>query len=854
MSKFFVNKTEYDYPDDRKLMGILRDDLKLLSVKDGCAEGACGACTVLVDGKPTKACVFTVKMIAGKEVTTLEGLSKKEQDVFSYAFGKAGAVQCGFCIPGMIMCAKALIDNNPDPTRIEAADCIRNNYCRCTGYKKIIDGIILAAKIFREGTEVNFDKKALTIGEDCIRCDAVDKALGRAKYADDIYLDNMIYGSCVRAAFPRARVKKIDIEEAKKLPGVVGIITAKDLPGKMTGHLKKDWFALIDVGDITHYLGDAIVAVYAEDKNTLEKAKELVKVEYEELPAVFNPYDAMKKDAPIVHEEENTGSNILVEKHIKRGNPDEAIEKAKYKVTKTYKTPWTEHAFLEPECAVAIPLQDGGVMLYSSDQSTYDTRRECANITCLPEEKIIVENSFVGGAFGGKEDMTIQPLTCLGAIKFNRPVKMKLTRQESMQIHPKRHPMDVTLTTACDENGILVGMKCEVVSDTGAYASLGGPVLERACTHAAGPYNYQNVEIKGKAVYTNNPPGGAFRGFGVTQTCFATEMNIDLLAEMVGIDYWEIRRRNAIKPGDVLPNGQVADESTGLVETLEAVKDIYYKNKNVGIACAMKNAGVGVGLPDYGRVKLVVKNGIVEIHSAASENGQGVGQVLTQMVSHELKLSTDKILWKNSNSDTDPDSGCSSGSRHTLITGEACVRAVRKLKEDFKSDLNALEGKVYEADFFEPTDKLGADKEFPISHVGYGYATQLCILNDDGTVKEMVGAHEVGRAMSKKGVEGQIEGGIVMSLGYALTENLKVENGRVNAKYGTYGLFRANKVPEITSIVVEKEGMKFANGAIGCGEITAIPTAPAIALAYYRKDREFRNELPLINTPYSPKK
>ena len=246
MSKFFVNKTEYDYPDDRKLMGILRDDLKLLSVKDGCAEGACGACTVLVDGKPTKACVFTVKMIAGKEVTTLEGLSKKEQDVFSYAFGKAGAVQCGFCIPGMIMCAKALIDNNPDPTRIEAADCIRNNYCRCTGYKKIIDGIILAAKIFREGTDISFDKKALTIGEDSIRCDAVDKALGRAKYADDIYLDNMIYGSCVRAAFPRARVKKIDIEEAKKLPGVVGIITAKDLPGKMTGHLKKDWFALMN--------------------------------------------------------------------------------------------------------------------------------------------------------------------------------------------------------------------------------------------------------------------------------------------------------------------------------------------------------------------------------------------------------------------------------------------------------------------------------------------------------------------------------------------------------------------------------------------------------------------------------
>ena len=853
MAKFFVNGKEYELADEKKVMPFLRDELKLLSVKDGCSEGACGTCTVLMDGVPTKACVLTAKRAEGKQILTIEGFTDREKDVFKYAFGTTHAVQCGFCIPGMVVCAKALIDKNNNPTRIEAADAIKNNYCRCTGYKKIIDAIVLAAKIFRENLPVSFEKKALALGESPIRVDAIDKTLGIAKYADDIYLDNMIYGSCVRAEYPRARVKKIDIEEAKKFPGVVGILTAKDLPGKMTGHLKKDWFALIDEGDITHYLGDAIVAVYAKDKDTLEKAKALVKVEYEVLPAVFDRYEAMKSGAPIVHEEENTGTNILVEKHIKRGNPDEAIKNAKFKVTKNYKTPYTEHAFLEPECAVAIPLQDGGVMVYSSDQSTYDTRRECSNITGLPEEKIIIENTFVGGAFGGKEDMTIQPLTALAAIKFNCPVKMKLTRKESMQIHPKRHPMDVTLTTACDENGILVGMKCEVVSDTGAYASLGGPVLERACTHAAGPYNYQNVEINGTAVYTNNPPGGAFRGFGVTQTCFATEMNINLLAEMVGIDYWEIRRRNAIKPGDVLPNGQIADESTGLEETLDAVKDIYYKNKNVGIACAMKNAGVGVGLPDYGRCKIVVKDGIVEVHSAASENGQGIGQVLIQTVSNELKLSTEFISWKNSNSKNDPDSGCSSGSRHTLITGEACLRAVKMMAKDYKGDLKALEGKVYEADFFEPTDKLGADKEFPVSHVGYGYATQLCILNDDGTVKELVGAHEVGKAVNKLGVEGQIEGGLVMSLGYALTEDLQVVEGKVNAKYGTYGLFRANKVPELTSIVVEKKGMRFANGAIGCGEITAIPTAPAVALAYYRRDGEFRSELPLKNTPYSKK-
>ena len=854
MAKFFVNGKEYELEDDKRVMGFLRDELRLLSIKDGCAEGACGACTVLVDNIPTKICVQTAKRIEGKHILTIEGFTDREKEVFKYAFGKAQAVQCGFCIPGMVICAKALIDKNNNPIRIECADAIKNNYCRCTGYKKIIDAIMLAAKIFRENLPVKFEDKVMSMGDSDIRVDAPDKTIGIAKYADDIYLDNMIYGSCVRALYPRARVKNIDIEEAKKLDGVVGILTAKDLPSKMTGHLKKDWFALIDVGDITHSLGDAIVAVYAKDKETVEKAKSLVKIDYEVLPAVFDRYEAMKEGAPIVHEEEDKKTNILVEKHIKRGDPDTAIKNAKYKVTKKYTTPWTEHAFLEPECAVALPLKDGGVMIYSSDQSTYDTRRECSYITGLPEDKIIVENTFVGGAFGGKEDMTIQPLTCVAALKFGVPVKMKLTRQESMQIHPKRHPMDVTLTTACDENGILVGMKCEVVSDTGCYASLGGPVLERACTHAAGPYNYQNVEIHGTAVYTNNPPAGAFRGFGVTQTCFATEMNINLLADMVGIDYWEIRRRNAIKPGDVLPNGQIADESTGLIETLDAVRDYYYNNKYVGIACAMKNAGVGVGLPDYGRCKIVVNNGIVEVHAGASENGQGIGQVLVQIVSNELKIPIGKILWKNSNSATDPDSGCSSGSRHTLITGEACLRAIKEFSKDYISngkDLNKLNGKEYVADFFEPTDPLGADKEFPVSHVGYGFATQLCILNDDGTIKEMVGAHEVGKAVNKLGVEGQIEGGMVMSLGYALTENLKIVDGKVTAKYGTYGLFRANKVPELTSIVVEKDGMKYANGAIGCGEITAIPTAPAIALAYYRKDTEFRTELPLKNTPYA---
>ena len=852
MVKFFVNGKEYEFDDERKVIDCLRDDLNLLSVKDGCSQGACGTCTVLIDGEAKKCCVQKARMVAGKHIITVEGLSDREKEVFTYAFGRAGAVQCGFCIPGMVMCAKGLIDKNNNPGRVDVVNAIRNNYCRCTGYKKIIDGILLAAKMLRENTTPKDEDKVLKVGDSPIRCDAYDKVLGRAKYADDYVFDDMLYCSAVRSSFPRARVKKIDISEAEKIDGVVKVLTAKDITGsKITGHLKQDWNVLIEEGHITNYLGDAIALVYAENKEALEKGKAAVKIEYEELEFVNSAWRGMEKDAPIVHEGDKT--NILVEKTINRGDVEKALKKSKYVVHEIFSVPYTDHAFLEPECCVALPL-DGGVYIYSSDQSTYDTRRECANILGLPEEKVIVENSFVGGAFGGKEDMSCQPYAALGAYILKRPVKSFLTRDESLLCHPKRHPMDMDFTMGCDENGKITALSAIVVADTGAYASLGGPVLERACTHAAGPYNYKNVFVKGYAVYTNNPPSGAFRGFGVTQTCFATEMCINKLAKLSGIDPWKIRFINAVKPGEVMTNGQIADKSTGIVETLKAVKDIYYKNKNVGIACAMKNAGVGVGLPDYGRCVLEVKDGKVIIYCGASENGQGVSEVLTQIVSERLKLPKSKIVWVNSTTEHAPDSGCSSGSRHTLISGEAAVQAsLAMLKEFNGKNLDKLEGKRFYGEYFEPTDKFGSDKKNPKSHIAYGYATQVCILNDDGTIKQMVGAHEVGKAVNKISVEGQIEGGIVMGMGYALTENLKVENGKVGAKYGTYGLFKADKVPEIEPIIIDKKGIKYSNGSIGCGEIVTIPTAPAIAGAYYNKDGNFRTILPLKDTPYERK-
>ena len=849
MATFTVNGKTVTVEQNQKLLRLLRDTLGLTSVKDGSSEGACGTCTVLIDGKPTKACIPQTDKLEGKTILTVEGLSDFEREVYTYAFGHAGAVQCGFCIPGMVISAKALLDKNQNPTREEAAFAIRNNICRCTGYVKIIDAILLAADLFRTGSVPKSDEN-WSLGARVPRIDVAEKVTGTGIYPDDIYLEGMIYGSAVRSAYPRARVLAIHTEEAEALPGVVGVFTASDIPGSnKVGHLKKDWDTMIAVGDITHYLGDAICLVAAETPEILARAKALVKVDYEELPMVRSPREAMLPDAPLVHRE----GNLLSHKHIQRGNPAEAIAKSKYMLTQRFYTPWTEHAFLEPECAVAYPDGDG-IMVLSTDQGAYDTQHEIMGMLGWPAERVKVRNCLVGGGFGGKEDVTVQHHAALIACLTHRPVKVKLTRTESLLIHPKRHPMEMEFSLGCDENGIIQGVAAEVIADTGAYASLGGPVLERACTHAAGPYNYQNFEIDGWAYYTNNPPAGAFRGFGVTQTCFCIESLLNRMADLVGITPWEIRYRNAIRPGQELPNGQIVDDSTGLVETLEAVKPYCDNAKYVGLACAMKNAGVGVGIPDTGRVRLTVEDGKVHIFAGASCIGQGLGTVLTQMVCGQTGIAPEDVVYERSNTYFAPDSGTTSGSRQTLFTGEACRRACQDLRAALDGgNLNALNGQEFYGEYLGRTDPLGADVPNPVSHIAYGYATQVCILDEDGKIQQMVAAHDVGKAVNPLSVEGQIEGGVVMSMGFALTERYPLTDCKPTAKYGTLGLFRANQIPEITAIVVEKEGLDVACGAIGVGEITSIPTAPAIADAYYRYDGKFRTSLPLEDTPYARK-
>lgn len=1027
--RFTVNGQEVVTEKKASMLRFLRDDLKLYSVKDGCSQGACGACMILADGKPVRSCVLKTQKASGMKLLTVEGLSVPEKEAFVYAFGTSGAVQCGFCTPGMVMSAKALLDVNPDPSDDQIKDAVKGNICRCTGYQKIIEGIRLAGAILRGEEKIDRSREEgedYGVGRPAFRVDVRRKTLGYGKYPDDIGpeyfiregseralelekafsqagdqaalalsgavfgsgrhlkagsvicraddpgctlctivdpdLPDMAYCGAVRSRYARARILKIDTSKAKSLPGVLGVLTAKDVPVNKVGHIIYDWDVMIEEGSVTHMCGDAICLVVAESPYLLEKAKELVEIEYEILPVVRTPEEAARSDAPLLH----PGGNLCESRHIVRGNPKEALARSKYVVTEQFETPFTEHAFLEPECAVSFPYKSG-IKILSTDQGAYATRKETAHMLGWEEDRVVVENQLIGGGFGGKEDVSVQHLSALAAWIFRRPVKMKLSRQESIEFHPKRHAMKGTFTLGCDENGILQAIDCEFTFDTGAYASLCGPVLERACTHAVGPYCYQNTDIRGYGYYTNNPPAGAFRGFGVCQTEFAVESVLNLLAEKVGISPWEIRYRNAIEPGKVLPNGQIADVSTALKEALLAVRPYYEQNPGrAGIACAMKNAGVGVGLPDDGNARLVVKNGTVVIYTCASDIGQGGYTVFCQDTAQATGLPKGRLLMGICNTENAPDSGMTSGSRQTLVTGEAVRGAAfllrdamtaaqivldrmesgygegisykdpdqlkevqneilsllkgseaclhprispedtvsygngtqyapgtlkgpfvslnMKIAEDGSISgqgsgidqgtygrrgsqtrisgcpvkdpdrvLGFLEGMRFSYRYFEPTDPLGADVPYPKSHIAYAYAACCAVLDDDGRVEEIYSAYDAGKVVNPIAIQGQIEGGILMGMGYACTEHFPLEECRPKGKFGTLGLLRAPQIPKIKAILVEKEElMGVSYGSKGIGEITTIPAAPAIAGAYYAKDHKLRRKLPMDHTFYRP--
>ena len=848
MAQFTVNGQMITTDEDENLLEYLRETLRLTSMKNGCGEGACGACMVLINGLAMRACLQTLARVDGKTVLTVEGLSEREKQVYTWAFAEAGAVQCGFCTPGMVISAKALLDKDPEPSPARIKEALRGNICRCTGYVKIEKAILMAAGALRGETVVPA-AAGCGVGERASRIDAAEKILGTGEYVDDMKVPGMLYAAVLRTPLARARILSIDVEAARSLEGVTAVMTAADIPGeRLWGHLKHDWPAMIAIGEETRYIGDSLAIVAARTKKIARKAVEMIRLEYEELPPILSPQAAMAADAPPLH----PGGNILSKVDFSRGDAQAAIQTAAHVVTRSYQTPPTEHAFLEPESALAVPDETGKITVYIASQSVFDDHHGIAAILGLPANQVRVVSKLVGGAFGGKEDLSVQHHAALLAQKTGKPVKLTLTRQESIRVHPKRHAMELTLTTACDEAGKLVAMKARIVADTGAYASLGGPVVQRACTHVSGPYSIPNIEISGVAVYTNNPPAGAFRGFGVPQSNFASEMNLNLLADLTGLSPWEIRFRNALEPGAVMATGQIADASTAIKETLLAVKEEYETAKVAGIACAMKNTGLGVGVPDTGRAILRIRQGKVEILTGAACVGQGLGTVLRQIVCETAPVGADNVTLHAPDTDVTPNAGTTTASRQTLFTGEAVRQAAIALGEAMKSaSLAELDGQEFAGQYRGETDPLNSDKPHPVNHVAFGYATQVVCLSESGWLRKVVAAHDVGRAINPTTIEGQIEGAVAMGLGYALQEDFPLKRGVPTAKFGTLGLFRSTDMPEIKIQLIEKNPSALAYGAKGIGEIATIPTAPAVAGAYYRYDKIFRTQLPLANTKYS---
>ncbi len=843
--------------DGTSLMTVLRGQAGLISPKNGCApQGSCGACTVLVNGRAVSSCVYAARQAAGATVVTLEGLDPHERHVFAHAFAATGGLQCGFCIPGIVVAAKHLLERHPRPTRAEIAEALNNHVCRCTGYVKIIDAIDLAARALQGDPLPALDLSG-RIGTSLPKQDAEALALGDRPFIDDMTVPGMLFGAFLFSPRPRIAVRRLDTAAAAAAPGVARVFTAADVPGeRWQGLIYRDWPILVAEGEPTHCVGDILAAVVAETEAQARQAVALIGLDYEDLPGVFTPEEALAPGAPRVHAGHE---NLLSRSIVRRGDADAALASSAFVETRTFTTQRIEHAFLEPESCLAVPLapaldaRSPVLEVFSQGQGVFDDRRQIASILGVPEARVQVTLVSNGGAFGGKEDLSIQGQVALMAWLTGRPVKATLTRDESIRLHPKRHPITMTYTVGCDADGRLTAVRARMIGDKGAFASVGTKVLERAAGHACGPYKVPAVDVEALAVYTNNLPCGAMRGFGANQAAFAIEGMLDVLAERAGVDAWDIRWRNALDTGDTFCTGQVLDGGVGLKQTLLAVKDAYRGARYAGIACGIKNVGIGNGMPESGQVVAEFGDGgRITLYSGFTEMGQGFYTTMIQCFCDAAGLDADRVRVVVDTSRPVP-CGMTTASRATVLGGQAARRAGEQVRADLARGLtrDGLSGRTYVGEYVvDKTTALEADVPNPRTHLTFGFATQVCILDDRGRLQRVVAAHDVGRVINRHLVEGQIEGAVHMGLGYALTEDLPLEHGvPVSSRLRDLGLLRARDMPEVDVILVESLDPEGPFGAKGVGEIGLVPTAPAVAAALYRFDGVRRFSLPMKDSP-----
>ena len=827
------------------LLGALRDELGVISAKDGCApSGQCGACTVLVGDKARVACQTSLERTDGETVTTLEGFDELELQRYCDIFAAHGALQCGFCIPGILVRAKALIEKKGQAlTRDETARHLGAHLCRCTGYIKILDAILdIASGVNREPQPLK------GVGSRGTKYEADVLAAGVRPFIDDMQVDGLLHGALRLSDHARADIIAIDVEAALSVEGVAGIFTAADIPGEIrVGLIHKDWPVMIPVGGRTSFLGDVLAVVVADDRMTAVEAAALVQVEYRVHQPMTDPVRVVDSDEDAVW---GLKGNILSKSAYQRGDVDSVLEQSAHVVSETFQTQRVEHAFLEPESTLAVPT-DGGLYVYTGGQGIWDDRNDIARVLDLDPSLITTELVSNGGAFGGKEDMSNQVHTALSAWLLGKPVQITLSREQSLLMHPKRHPIRMTYEAGCDENGKLTGLRARMLGDSGPYASVGMKVLERAAGHATGPYVLQAVDVEAIAARTNNPVCGAFRGFGANQAQFAMEGIIDRLAEKVGINGWEIRSLNVVNPGDVWGPGQIMDDGClGARACLDAVKPAYDQaiqdGLPVGIGLGLKNSGLGNGFDEI--AKAVVRfeaDGTIEVRHCWTEMGQGVHNVALQVAVEELGVAAEQIK-VIVDSTRELGAGQTTGSRGTLMGAGAVQDACRNALLD-----GCQVGLDYEGSYrINWTNSLSEGLENPVIHSTFGYASQLVVLNpDDGEVRNVVAAHDVGRAVNPMLCEGQIEGAVHMGLGYALTEGFPTDSsGRpTNTTFRSLDIIRPKDMPPVDVIIIESPQPGSPYGIKGVGEIGLVPTAGAVAAAVRSYDDSWPTELPMRN-------
>lgn len=891
------------------LAELLRNQLRLTGTKVACGESECGSCTVLVDGEPVLACMYPAQRAAGKSVLSIEGLAEEftakrgsNGNTASLACGlhplqeafiEHGAVQCGFCIPGQIMTAHALLERDADPSREDLRVALKDTLCRCGGYPSIESAILAAARSLRTGEPIHPPLIAesatahAVVGHSIVRPDAIEKVTGSAIYTDDLEFDGMLFAKVRRAGVPHAILKSLDISKAKLLPGVICVLTATDIPGEHNhGLVIFDWPVMIAVGERIRYLGDALAIVAAETEELAEQAAALIEAEFELQPVISDPVQARQEGVPKIHE---TG-NLLKHIKVRKGDMEQGFAESDIILEHTFHTPIYEHAFLEPECSIAVPTLDSRMEIYVGSQIPYQDRSQVARVLGWPEKRVRIVGQLMGGGFGGKEDIAGQIHAAMLAQATGRPVKLLFDRRESMLVHPKRHATQIRIKVGAKADGRLVAMETELYGDTGAYASLGDKVMTRATTHSAGPYDIPHVRADCYAMYTNNPPAGAFRGFGVTQSAFAVESIMDMLAEKLKVDPVELRRLNALRVGSVTNTGQPLRESVGLSECIDKVDAEMNKYsphpfqpksdpatphlvRAWGLAAAYKNTGLGGGAADKSGADLeLFEDGSLEVRSSAAELGQGLVTVMRMVVAEEMAVPPSQVRVLVMDTDLTPDGGPTTASRQTYVTGNAARLAAQTLRnaitaalaekydvsphlirfEDGRVHVNghslmlADVAKDMRAKGQQPrvlyeyeapkTQALGTsgDMHFAFSFAAQAAEVEVNTLTGEVGVLRVIAASDVGAVVNPLGLQGQVEGGVMMGIGNCLTEEFIVEDGYVItdhlARYRMPGIMLT---PEITSVVVEHPTAEGPYGAKGVGEVCSIPTTPAITNAIY---------------------